>query len=67
MTTRIDDDTWVARCVARLVELDPALDPELVRPIAQDLCARERWRAMAPEDAAKTLFDVGNPRGPARM
>jgi hypothetical protein len=59
-----DDANWVARCVARLVELDPALDPELARPIAQDMCGRQRWRALAPEDAADTVFDYGSPQPP---
>ena len=60
MTEALDDDAWVQRCLTRLVELDPSLDPELGRPIAQDLCERPRWRAMAPEHAAQTIFDVGD-------
>lgn len=57
MTDRIDDGIWVARCVARLIELDPALDPELARPIAEDMAMRTRWREMAPETAATAVFD----------
>jgi hypothetical protein len=64
MTTRIDDDTWVARCVACLVELDPELDPELALPVARDMCARQRWRELGPEHAAKTVFDFGTRPSP---
>ena len=68
----LDDNGWVARCVARMVELDPILDPELARPVAEDMCTRPRWRDQAPEDAAQAVFDVGNKRalrsfGPAGL
>lgn len=56
----LDDDVWSARCVARMVELDPLLDPELARPIADDMCTRARWRGMQPEAAAQALFEFGN-------
>jgi hypothetical protein len=64
MTNRIDDDIWVARCVACLVELDPGLAPELALPVARDMCERARWRALGPEDAARTVFDYGTRPGP---
>lgn len=54
----VDDPTWIARCVAHLVELDQKLDPELARPIAEDMCGRPRWRVMLPEAAAQTVFDL---------
>ncbi|HEY9239916.1 MAG TPA: hypothetical protein VIP10_13825 [Burkholderiaceae bacterium] len=54
----MDDSTWVARCVARLIELDPALDPELARPVVEDMCGRLRWRGMVPEVAAQVVFDL---------
>lgn len=61
-----DDSVWVARCVAWLVELDPLLDPELARPIAEDMATRKRWRSMEPESAAQAVFDFGKkPGGPA--
>ena len=60
MTEAIDDETWVQRCLARLVELDPSLAPEHGRPVAQDLCERARWRAMPPEQAAQVIFDLGD-------
>ena len=56
----VDDTAWSARCVARMVELDPMLDPELARPIAEDMCSRLRWRTMGPEEAAQAVFDFGN-------
>jgi hypothetical protein len=59
MVEPLDDGVWVRRCVDRLVALDPALDPERARPVAEDMCTRPRWRAMAPEAAAQALFDVG--------
>jgi hypothetical protein len=64
MTDRIDDDIWVARCVACLVGLDPGLKPELALPVARDMSERDRWRAMGPEDAARTVFDFGAPTAP---
>lgn len=59
----LDDAGWIAGCVARMVSLDPLLDPELARPIAEDMCSRPRWRAMAPDAAAQTVFDFGSKSG----
>ena len=59
----LDDDVWIARCVAHLIELDPHLDPELARPVAADMSSRQRWRSMAPEVAAQTVFDFGSKPG----
>lgn len=59
----MDEGTWVARCVARMVELDPLLDPELARPVAEDMSTRTRWRTMGPENAAQTVFDFGSKPG----
>lgn len=61
----LDDRVWITRCVAHLVELDPKLDPELARPIAQDLVTRERWRRVRPEDAAQALFFFDPTQGSA--
>ncbi len=58
----LSDDDWTRRCVERLIALDPALQRALAEPIAIDLCSRTRWRAMAPETAAQTLFDYGHKR-----
>ncbi len=58
MMHSLNDSTWVARCIARLVELDPALDPELARPVVEDMCTRQRWRDMEPEQAAQVVFHL---------
>lgn len=60
---RLDDEVWIARCVARFVELDPQLDPDLARPVAADMGSRQRWRSMPPEAAAQTVFDFDSTRG----
>lgn len=60
-----NDSVWITRCLAQLVELDPKLDPELARPIAQDLAGSERWRSLRPEDAARSLFDFDKKQGSA--
>lgn len=57
MNEPFDEGSWIACCVARMVELDPMLDPELARPVAEEMSARTRWRVMAPEDAAQAVFD----------
>lgn len=59
----LNDERWLTRCLARLTELDPKLDPALALPIAEDLCGRPRWRAMAPETAAQIVFDGGAVKG----
>lgn len=58
----LDDHVWIARCVARMVELDPKLEPELARPIVQEMAPRTRWRSMNPEDAAHAAFYFGTQR-----
>lgn len=62
MVETVNDNGWIARCVAHFIGLDPQLDPELAQPIAADMAARTRWRAMAPEHAAQTVFDFGSKR-----
>jgi hypothetical protein len=57
----LEDGIWVARCVAHMISLDALLDPELARPIAEDMGTRARWRRMAPEAAAQAVFDFGKP------
>lgn len=59
MDEPLDDAVWIARCLARMIELDPLLEPALAQPIAEDMSTRQRWRSMAPEDAAKAVFDFG--------
>ena len=57
MVDSVNDGAWIERCVGRMLELDPKLDPELARPIAADMCTRMRWRSMEPEAAAQLVFD----------
>jgi hypothetical protein len=63
MTEVLDNEAWVLRCVAHMLTLDQTLDPDLARPIAEDMCSRARWRDMGPEAAAQAVFDLGNRRG----
>lgn len=63
MNDVFDQEEWVRRCVAHLLMLDPSLQADLARPIAEDLFERQRWRDMGPERAAQTVFDVGNKGG----
>lgn len=63
----LSDEIWTVRCVERMVELDPALQPLLAAEIAADLCSRSRWRAMPPESAAQTLFDYDAKRRPGAV
>jgi hypothetical protein len=53
----VDDQAWTDRCLSKMLELDPKLDPDLARPIAADMCTRTRWRSMEPEAAAQLVFD----------
>lgn len=58
----LNDKVWTARCLARMIEIDPELKPSFAEPIALDLCSRARWRAMEPEAAAQVLFDHSQKR-----
>lgn len=51
-----DDDEWVARCVARVLELDPIIKADEARRSVTDLVSLERWRTMSPEAAADQLY-----------
>ena len=51
-----DTDEWIARCVARVLELDPIIKAEEARRSVSDLAALERWRLMKPEAAAEQLY-----------
>ena len=51
-----DTDEWIARCVARVLELDPIIKAEEARRSVVDLAALERWRLMKPEAAAEQLY-----------
>lgn len=51
-----DDEEWVARCMARVLELDPIIKAEEARRSVTDLASLERWRTMSPEAAADQLY-----------
>jgi hypothetical protein len=51
-----DTAEWAARCLARLLSLDPELAREEAVVIADDMSTRRHWRHMLPETAAEILF-----------
>ncbi len=57
-----DDAEWIARCVARVLELDAILSADEARRSVGDLAALERWRLMQPEAAAEQLYTPIKPR-----
>jgi len=57
-----DTDEWIARCVARVLELDPIIKREEAHRSVSDLAALERWRLMRPEAAADQLYTPIKPR-----
>ena len=57
-----DSDEWIARCVARVLQLDPIIKADEARRSVGDLAALERWRLMKPETAAEQLYTPIKPR-----
>jgi len=57
-----DSAEWIARCVARVLELDPIIKAEEAQRSVEDLAALERWRLMNPEAAADQLYTPIKPR-----
>ena len=57
-----DSDEWIARCVARVLQLDPIIKADEARRSVADLAALERWRLMKPEAAAEQLYTPIKPR-----
>ena len=52
-----DTDEWIARCVARVLALDPIIKADEARALGQPTSrALERWRLMKPEAAAEQLY-----------
>jgi hypothetical protein len=58
-----DNDEWIARCVGRVLELDPIIKAEEARRSVAELAGLERWRLMRPEAAAEQLYTPIKPRG----
>jgi hypothetical protein len=57
-----DNDEWIARCVARVLQLDPIIKADEARRSVADLAQLERWRLMKPEAAAEQLYTPIKPR-----
>jgi hypothetical protein len=57
-----DNDEWIARCVSRVMALDPIIKAEEARRSVGELAELERWRLMKPEAAADQLYTPIGPR-----
>ena len=57
-----DTDEWIARCVARVLVLDPIIKAEEATRSVSELAELERWRLMKPEAAAEQLYTPIRPR-----
>ena len=57
-----DNDEWIARCVARVLALDPIIKADEARRSVGELAELERWRLMKPEAAAEQLYTPIGPR-----
>jgi hypothetical protein len=57
-----DNGEWIARCVARVLQLDPIIKADEARRSVSDLAQLERWRLMKPEAAADQLYTPIKPR-----
>jgi hypothetical protein len=57
-----DTQEWIARCLARVLALDPMVQTTEAESAVRDLSALERWRVMAPEAAAEQLYTPVKPR-----
>jgi hypothetical protein len=57
-----DNDEWIARCVGRVLELDPIIKADEARRSVGELASLERWRLMKPEAAAEQLYTPIKPR-----
>jgi hypothetical protein len=51
-----DNDEWIARCLHRVLELDPIIRADEARRSVGELAGLERWRLMKPEAAAEQLY-----------
>ena len=57
-----DSAEWIARCVARVLALDPIIKAEEAQRSVSELAELERWRLMKPEAAAEQLYTPIRPR-----
>ncbi len=51
-----DTGEWIARCIARVLALDPIIKREEAQRSVAELAELERWRVMKPEAAAEQLY-----------
>ncbi|MEO7115551.1 MAG: hypothetical protein ABIZ18_06805 [Caldimonas sp.] len=51
-----DNDEWIARCLRRVLELDPIIRSDEASRSVNELAGLERWRLMKPEAAAEQLY-----------
>ena len=51
-----DNDEWIARCLHRVLELDPIIRNDEASRSITELAGLERWRLMKPEAAAEQLY-----------
>ncbi len=51
-----DNAEWVARCLARVMQLDPILAPDEAETAVHEMSRLERWRLMSPEAAADQIY-----------
>lgn len=58
-----ETDEWIARCVGRVLELDPIIRADEARRSVAGLAGLERWRMMKPEAAAEQLYTPIRPNG----
>lgn len=50
-----DTAEWIARCVTRVLALNPTTTAYEITPIVLDMSTRGRWRLMKPEIVAEQL------------
>jgi len=60
-----DTSEWIARCVKRVLELDPSADAQAVTTTVLDMSTRGRWRLMKPEIVGDQLA-LPSPAAPGR-
>ena len=49
-------DAWVARCRARVLQLDAVLKTDEADALVWEMSQLERWRVMGPERVADQLY-----------
>lgn len=60
-------DEWIARCAARIIEIDNGIAEDEAKKIAQEMLAFERTGAMAPEAAVDFVVSLYESPEPERL